>query len=176
MNIIAFEGKEPRIHPRAKIFQNACIIGDVEIGEDSSVWFNSVIRGDLGNVRIGARVNIQDLVIIHAHCTNVDNKIVCNGDVIIDDDVSINHGVVLHSCKINQGCFVGLNSVISDSVEVGELCLIMPNSFLPKGRKYPPYSLISGNPAKVVRPLQDKEISMIKNETLIYKELKNRYN
>lgn len=173
-NIVSFEGKNPKIATSAKIFDGVHIIGDVEIDEDSSVWFGSIIRGDLGYVRIGKRTNIQDLAIIHIY---QQDKNFPNGiPVIIGDEVTIGHRVTLHACKINHHCLIGMGSIVMDSVEVGENCFVTAFSLLPKGRKYPPMSLISGNPAKVVRPLRKEEIDMIKSEANLYIELKNRYN
>ncbi|RAX55271.1 gamma carbonic anhydrase family protein [Helicobacter sp. 16-1353] len=175
MAIIDFNGKTPKLGNNVKIFPNVNIIGDVEIGEDSSVWFGSIIRGDLNSIKIGKRTNIQDLTIIHTY--QPDNGNYPNGlSVTVGDDVTIGHRVTLHACKINNRCLVGMGSIVMDDVVVGEDCFISAFSLLPKGKKYPPMSLISGNPAKVVRPLREEEILNIKKEAQLYVDLKNRYN
>lgn len=175
MNIINFENKIPNIHQSVKIFPNVSIIGDVEVGEDSSIWFGSILRGDLNKIIIGKRTNIQDLTIIHTY--QPDNGHFPNGlGVSVGDDVTIGHRVTLHACKINNRCLIGMGSIVMDDVEVGEDCFISAFSLLPKGKKYQPMSLISGNPAKVVRPLREEEILNIKKEAKLYVELKNRYN
>ena len=174
MNIIEFDGKIPNVHKSAKVFGSASIIGDVEVGEDSSVWFGSVLRGDLNRIVIGNRTNIQDLAIIHTY--QPDGDMFPNGlGVNIGNDVTIGHRVILHACRIGNRCLVGMGSIIMDNVEVGDDCFITANSLLPKNRKYPPRSLISGNPAKVVRPLIEKEIQNIQMEAALYVNLKNQY-
>lgn len=176
MNIIKFENKTPIIHDSAKIFENVYIIGDVEIGEDSSIWFGSILRGDLNKIKIGKRTNIQDLAIVHAFQSG-NNSIYPNGlKVIVGDDVTIGHRVTLHACRVNDRCLIGMGSIIMDDVEIGEDCFIGAFSLLPKGKKYPPMSLVSGNPAKVIRPLREEEIKNIKKEAELYVDLKNRYN
>lgn len=175
MSIIKFEEKIPNIHKSVKIFDNVNIIGDVEIGEDSSIWFGSIIRGDLNKITIGKRTNIQDLTIIHTY--QPDNGNFPNGlSVKVGDDVTIGHRVTLHACKINNRCLIGMGSIVMDDVEIGEDSFVTAFSLLPKNKKYPPMSLISGNPAKVVRQLRQEEILNIKNEAKLYVDLKNRYN
>lgn len=171
--IIEFEGKKPEIGSGVKIFDGVSIIGDVSIGEDSSVWFGSVLRGDLNSIKIGKRTNVQDLGIIH---TLQPDAMFPNGlGVIVGDDCTIGHRVTLHACKIGNRCLIGMGSVVLDNVVVGDDCFITAGSVLLKNKKYPPMSLISGNPAKVVRPLQAKEIEAIKREAEFYLELKKRY-
>lgn len=173
MAIIEFEGKSPKINSSAKIFDNVNIIGDVSIDEESSVWFGSVLRGDLNSIKIGKRTNIQDLTIIHTY--QADSSFPNGIGVEVGDDCTIGHRVTLHACKIGNGCLVGMGSIIMDNVEVGDGCYITAFSMLPKGKKYPPMSLISGNPAKLVRPLRKEEIENIKKESKLYVDLKNKY-
>ncbi|MGX3011676.1 gamma carbonic anhydrase family protein [Helicobacter sp. 23-1044] len=171
--ILEFEGKKPQIKASVRIFDNVSIIGDVSIDEDSSVWFGSVLRGDLNAIKIGKRTNIQDLAIIH---TIQPDAMFPNGlGVIVGDDCTIGHRVTLHACKIGNNCLIGMGSVVLDNAVVGDECYITAGSVLLKNKKYPPMSLISGNPAKIVRPLQPKEIEAIKKEAQFYLELKGRY-
>lgn len=171
--VIEFENKKAVIHPSVRIFDNVSIIGDVSIDEDSSVWFGSVLRGDLNSIKIGKCTNIQDLGIIHA--LQADAFFPNGLPVIVGDDCTIGHRVTLHACKIGNRCLIGMGSVVLDNAVVGDDCFITAGSVLLKNRKYPPMSLISGNPAKVVRPLQTKEIEAIKKEAEFYLELKKRY-
>lgn len=174
MNILGFNGKFPDIHESVKIFQNVNIIGDVKIGADSSVWFGGVLRGDLNKIIIGERTNIQDLAIIHTY--QPDGDVFPNGlGVKVGNDVTIGHRVTLHACKIGNRCLIGMGSVILDNVEVGDDCFVTAGSLLPKNKKYPPMSLISGNPAKVVRPIREEEMLVIKKEAELYVSLKNQY-
>lgn len=171
--ILEFEGKKAVLHPSVRIFDNVSIIGDVSIDEDSSVWFGAVLRGDLNAIKIGKRTNIQDLAIIH---TLQPDGLFPNGlDVSVGDDCTIGHRVTLHACKIGNRCLIGMGSVVLDNAVVGDDCFITAGSVLLKNKKYPPMSLISGNPAKIVRPLQPKEIDAIKREAQFYLELKKRY-
>lgn len=172
--ILEFEGKKPQIHHSVRIFDNVSIIGDVSIDEDSSVWFGSVIRGDLNAIKIGKRTNIQDLVIIHT-LQQGDGAFPNGLPTIVGDDCTIGHRVTLHACKIGNHCLIGMGSVVLDNAIVGDDCFITAGSVLLKNKKYPPMSLISGNPAKIVRPLQPKEIEAIKKEAQFYLELKGRY-
>lgn len=173
MAIIDFNGKSPKITSSVKIFDNVNIIGDVSIDDDSSIWFGSIIRGDLSSIKIGKRTNIQDLCIIHTY--QADSNFPNGIGVEIGDDCTIGHRVTLHACKIGNNCLVGMGSVLMDNVEVGDWCYITASSLLLKGRKYPPMSLISGNPAKIVRQLRKEEIENIKRESALYIDLKNKY-
>lgn len=171
--ILEFEGKKAALHPSVRIFDSVSIIGDVSIDEDSSVWFGAVLRGDLNSIKIGKRTNIQDLAIIH---TLQPDALFPNGlGVSVGDDCTIGHRVTLHACKIGNRCLIGMGSVVLDNAVVGDDCFITAGSVLLKNKKYPPMSLISGNPAKIVRPLQPKEIEAIKREAQFYLELKKRY-
>ena len=164
-----YRGTHPRIHPTAFIEESAQIIGDVHIGEQSSVWFNAVIRGDVFHIRIGERTNIQDGTVVH----------VTNGThaTILEDEVSIGHNVTLHGCHVERGCLVGIGSIVMDAVRVGAQSLVAAGSLLTPGTQIPPRSLVMGQPARVKRPLTDEEVAGLavfwKNYieyTRIYKE------
>jgi carbonic anhydrase/acetyltransferase-like protein (isoleucine patch superfamily) len=148
-----FQGKHPQIHPTAFIEESAQIIGDVEIGEHSSVWFNAVVRGDVFHIRIGARTNIQDGTVIH----------VSNGThaTILEDEVTVGHNVTLHGCHIERGSLVGIGSIVMDGVRVGERSLVAAGSLLSPGTIIPPRSLVLGAPARVKRPLTDEEVASL---------------
>lgn len=140
--------KYPIIADSAYIADNVIITGDVKIGDDSSIWFNTVIRGDVEPTVIGNRVNIQDNSVLHQsdECP-----------LIIEDDVTIGHQVLLHGCTIGRGSLIGMGSIILDRVEIGEGAMIGAGSLVTPGTKIPPFTLALGRPAKVVRELNDED-------------------
>ena len=146
-----FQDKHPQIHPTAFIEASAQVIGDVHIGEQSSVWFNAVVRGDVFYIRIGRRTNIQDGTVIH----------VTNGThaTILEDEVTVGHNVTLHGCHIARGCLVGMGSIVMDGVVVGEKSLVAAGSLLAPGTRVPPRSLVIGAPARIKRALTDEEVA-----------------
>lgn len=146
-----FRGTRPQIHPTAYIEESAQIIGDVHIGEHSSVWFNAVVRGDVHFIRIGSRTNIQDGTVIH----------VSNGthETILEDEVTVGHNVTLHGCYVERGCLIGIGAIVMDGVRVGAHSLVAAGALLSPGTQVPPRSLVMGVPAKVKRPLSDEEVA-----------------
>lgn len=140
----------PTIHDSAFIAKNATVIGDVTIDEQCSIWFNTVIRGDVAPTKIGKRVNVQDLSLIHQSP---------NLPVIIEDDVTIGHQVTLHSCTIRKNALIGMGSLLLDGVEIGENAFIGAGSLVSPGTKIPPNTLAFGRPARVVRELTEKDIA-----------------
>ncbi|WNG36900.1 gamma carbonic anhydrase family protein [Archangium minus] len=149
MALRRFKDKTPRVHPSCFIEDSAQVIGDVELGEDSSVWFNSVLRGDVNPIRIGQRTNIQDLTMIHV----TSNRYTTN----IGDDVTVGHHVVLHGCTVGNRVLVGMGAIVMDGVEIGDDCIIGAGTLLTPGTKIPPGSLVVGSPGKVKRTLTDEE-------------------
>jgi carbonic anhydrase/acetyltransferase-like protein (isoleucine patch superfamily) len=145
-----FRGKHPQIHPTAFIEASAQVIGDVWIGEQSSVWFNAVVRGDVFYIRIGNRTNIQDGTVIH----------VTNGThaTILEDEVTVGHNVTLHGCYIERGCLVGMGSIVMDDVRIGAESIVAAGALVSPGTRVPPRSLVMGVPAKVKRPLTEEEV------------------
>ena len=146
-----FRGKYPQIHPSAFIEESAQIIGDVHIGEESSVWFNAVVRGDVFYIRIGNRTNIQDGTVIH----------VSNGvhATILEDEVTVGHNVTLHGCYVERGCLIGMGSIVMDDARIGEKSIVAAGALVSPGTKIPAHSLVIGVPAKVKRQLTDKEVA-----------------
>lgn len=145
-----YKNINPTIHETAFIAKNATITGDVTIGELTSVWFNTVIRGDVAPTRIGKRVSIQDLSMLHQSPDT---------PLVIEDDVTIGHQVTLHSSTIRKNALVGMGSIILDGAEVGESAFIGAGSLVPPGKKIPPNTLAFGSPAKVVRTLTEDDYS-----------------
>ena len=155
--IINFKGNSPKISKTAFIADSADVIGDVEIGDFSSVWFNAVIRGDRNSIKVGNRTNIQDNVVIHVDFIN---------GVKVEDDVSVGHGAVLHGCKIGNNVLIGMNSTVLNGAEIGKDSIVGANSLISAGKKFPESSLIIGVPGKVKRETEEEEIKNIaKNAT-----------
>ena len=141
------------MHPTAFIDDSAQVIGDVEIGEESSVWMCVVIRGDVNRIRIGRRSNVQDGTIVHVmkdtHPT------------VIGDNVTIGHGAVVHGCTIEDRCLVGMGAILLNGVTVGSGSIVAAGTLLPEGMQVPPRSLVMGSPGKVRRTLSDADLDEI---------------
>lgn len=146
--IYPYKDKSPIIDKSAFIADYATITGDVTIGAHSSVWFNTVIRGDVAPTIIGKNTNIQDLSMLHQSP---------NTPLILEDDVTIGHQVTLHSCTVRKGALVGMGSIILDGAEIGEGAFIGAGSLVPQGKTIPAGTLAFGRPAKVVRELNEAD-------------------
>ncbi len=156
--IIPYKGVLPKIDQRAWVAPGATIIGDVEIGRDSSIWFGVVVRGDVHKIRIGERVSVQDLTMIHVTHYKKEDK--SDGSpTIIGNDVTIGHRVMLHGCTIEDACLIGMSATILDDAVIGKESIVGAGALVTKGKKFPPRSLIIGSPAKVVRELTDEEVA-----------------
>ncbi|GAX87395.1 conserved hypothetical protein [Lebetimonas natsushimae] len=173
--ILRYKDDFPKIADSAWIAPSADIIGDVEIGEDSSVWFGCVIRGDVHFIKIGKRVSIQDLSMIHVTHFKKEKKIGDGFPTIIGDDVTIAHRVMLHGCKIGKACLIGMSATILDGAEIGDESIVGAGALVTGGKKFPPRSLILGSPAKVVRSLTDEEVEKIYQNAKNYVNYKNEY-
>ncbi len=157
--MIEYKGKRPSVHETAFVAPNATIIGDVEIGAYSSVWFNSVLRGDIAPIRIGNYSNIQDLSILHESP---------DMPLIIEDNVTVGHKVTLHSCTIKKGALIGMDSTILDGAIIGENAFVGAGSLVTGGKEIPPNSLVMGRPAKFVRELTEEELEEMKQINKTY--------
>jgi gamma-carbonic anhydrase len=146
-----FKGKHPQIHPTAYVAETATVIGDVEIGAESSVWFGAVVRGDVFYIRIGARTNIQDGTVVH----------VTNGThaTVLEDEVTVGHNVTLHGCHVERGCLIGMGSIVMDEVRIGAQSIVAAGALVSPGTVVPPRSLVMGVPARVKRQLTDEEVA-----------------
>lgn len=154
--------KTPIIHPTVFLAEGSQIIGDVEIGEQSSIWFNAVIRGDVNYIRIGKRTNIQDACVLH-----VSRK---TYPLIVGDDVTVGHSVTLHACDIGSRCLIGMGSIVMDGTKVGADSIIGAGALVTARTIIPPRSLVLGSPAKVKRELTNDEIRGIKESADHYIE------
>ncbi|MEO1942275.1 MAG: gamma carbonic anhydrase family protein [Campylobacterales bacterium] len=173
--LLRYKNWFPKIDPTAWVAPSADIIGDVEIGADSSIWFGCVIRGDVHFIRIGKRTSIQDLTMIHVTHHKRERVIGDGFPTIIGDDVTIAHRVMLHGCKIGNGCLIGMSATILDGAEIGEESIVGAGAVVTPGKKFPPRSLILGIPAKVVRELTDEEVEKIYANARNYVNYKNEY-
>jgi carbonic anhydrase/acetyltransferase-like protein (isoleucine patch superfamily) len=147
-------GFTPRIGENVFLAETAVVVGDVEIGRDSSIWYGTVLRGDVNSIRIGERVNIQDGAVVH---TLYEKSV-----AIIGDDVSIGHNVTVHGATIENGALIGMNAVVLDHAVVGEGALVAAGSVVLSGAKLEPGCIYAGVPAKFVKkldPEQSKEIN-----------------
>ena len=166
-DIRPYLGKHPKITASAYIDPAAVIIGDVIIGEDSSVWPCTVIRGDVHYIRIGARTNIQDGCVLHVMRDE--------HALILGDDVTIGHSVTLHGCTIESRCLVGMGAVILNGAHIGAGSIVAAGTLLLEGAKIPPGSLVVGHPGKVKRPLTGIDQASIDAYAARYVEYKNIY-
>lgn len=148
MPVYPYKNKIPQIAESVYLAENTIITGDVTIDAESTIWFNSVIRGDVAPTIIGKKVNIQDNSILHQSPNN---------PLIIEDEVTIGHQVILHSCKVRKGALIGMGSIILDKAEIGEGAFIGAGSLVPQGKVIPPNTLAFGRPAKVIRELTEED-------------------
>ena len=148
-----YRGTLPRVHPTAYIDDSAQVIGDVEIGEESSVWMAVVIRGDVHRIRIGRRTNVQDGAVIHvmkdAHPT------------LVGDNVTIGHGAIVHGCTVEDQCLIGMGAILLNGAHVGTQSIVAAGTLVTEGAQIPPRSLVMGSPGKVKRLLTHAEIAEI---------------
>jgi carbonic anhydrase/acetyltransferase-like protein (isoleucine patch superfamily) len=151
--IRAHRGRVPRIPPSAYIDDSAQVIGEVEIGEESSVWMCVVIRGDVNWIRIGRRTNVQDGAVVHG--------MLKTHPTAIGDEVTIGHGAVVHGCTIEDQCLVGMGAILLNGSHVGAGSIVAAGTLLVEGMKVPPRSLVMGSPGRVKRALTDAEVADI---------------
>jgi len=165
--IRTFQGIKPTIAASAFIEETAVVIGDVVIGEESSVWFHAVVRGDVHSIRIGRRTNIQDLSVLHVtHDTH---------PTVLGDDVTVGHHVVLHGCTIKDRVLVGMGALIMDGAVIGEDCVVGAGALVTERTIVPPKSLILGTPAKVKRQVTEAELAWIRESARNYVRYARQY-
>lgn len=149
-----YRGVTPRVHESAFVDPSAQLIGDVELGEKSSIWMNVVVRGDVNRIRIGRRTNVQDGTVIHVmrgtHPTT------------IGDEVTIGHAAVIHGCTLGDRVLIGMGAILLNGVEVGEDSIVAAGTLLPEETRIPARSLVMGTPGKVRRALSDNEVASIR--------------
>lgn len=162
MPIVRFEESTPAIGENLFLAPDAWIIGKTEIGNNVSIFFGAVLRGDINNVKVGSGSNIQEHSVLHTSYGL--------GDVTVGEDVTVGHRAILHGCKVADRCIIGMNSVLLDNAEIGEDSIVGAHSLISMGKKFPPRSLIFGSPAKFIRELSDEELLSIKHSAARYRE------
>ncbi len=167
MSVVSYLGKAPRIAPSAFLAEGSVVVGDVEIGDGSSIWFGTVVRGDVNHVRIGARTNVQDLSVVHVTSRTHPTS--------IGDDVTVGHGAVLHGCTVHDRCLVGIGAIVLDGAVVGPDAMIGAGALVPPGMVVPPGKLVIGSPAKVKRDLTQEEIASLRASAAHYVEYAASY-
>ena len=146
--IRAYKGIRPTLGARAWVDPSAQVIGAVELGEDASVWMNSVVRGDVNRIRLGARTNVQDNCVLH---------VTAQHPTVLADDVTVGHSVTLHGCTIERLCLVGIGAIVLNGAVVGEESIVAAGALVTEGMQVPPRSLVMGAPAKVRREVTEEE-------------------
>lgn len=157
--ILEYKGIAPTIHESCFVANSAEVIGRVEIGENTSIWYNCVLRGDENKISIGRDTNIQDGTVIH---------ISKDYETLIGDYVTVGHKAIVHACKIGNNVLVGMGAIILDGAEIEDNVLIGAGSIVTPGKKIPSGSLVLGSPAKVIRQLSGEEIQQLKQSAADY--------
>lgn len=148
-----FKGLMPTIDPTAFVADGVQLIGDVRIGQEASIWYNTVLRGDLAPIIIGNRTNVQDGSVGHVNTSQ---------PLILEDDVSVGHGAIIHGCRVGRGTLIGMGAIVLNGAEIGEYALIGAGSLVTENRRIPPYTLSLGSPAKVVRELTEADLERMR--------------
>lgn len=163
-SIIEYKGKKPIIGDGVFLADGACLVGDVSIGRDSSVFYNAVLRADLASIRIGERTNIQDNVTIHLS-TDV--------GVTLGDEVTVGHNAVLHACTVDDNVLIGMGAIVMDGAHIKKNCIVGAGALVTQGKEFPENSLIVGSPAHIIRSLTDDEIRKAREGVFHYIDVKN---
>ncbi len=153
MRILVHHGVQPVIHPSAFVAEGACLIGDVRLGKDVSVWFNAVLRGDINSIRVGDRTNIQDGAVLH---------VTHDLPVIIGPDVTVGHHAVVHACTLEECSLIGMNAVVLDNARVGPYAIVAAGAVVRENFVVPEGVLVAGVPARIVRALTGEERTQLK--------------
>ena len=162
-----FQGVQPVVPKSAYVEDTAVVLGDVVMGEECSVWFHAVVRGDVNCIRIGDRTNVQDLCMLHVtHDTH---------PLIIGSDVTIGHHVVLHGCTVKDRVLIGMGAILMDGAVIGEDSVVGAGALVTEDTIVPPRSLILGSPAKVKRPVTEKELAWIRESARNYIKYAQQY-
>ncbi|SEL89661.1 Carbonic anhydrase or acetyltransferase, isoleucine patch superfamily [Sphingomonas palmae] len=161
MPLYAFKGHRPTCHPTSWVAPSADVVGDVTLGEDVSVWFRAVIRADNTPIPIGARSNVQEGAMLHSDP---------GSPLTIGEDVTIGHHAILHGCTIGHRVLIGMGATVLNGAVIADDCLVGAGALVTEGKTFPPGSLIVGSPAKAVRPLDERAITMLKVSAAHYVE------
>lgn len=166
--LISFAGRSPRVHPSAFIAPTAVLIGDVEVGEEASVWFGAVLRADdpEHGIRIGARASIQDNCVLHVST---------RGPTVVGADATVGHGAIFESCTIADGALVGMNAVILQGARIGERALVAAGSVVPESMQVPPGVLVAGAPATIRKAISGESERWVSESAAHYLALGRAY-
>jgi carbonic anhydrase/acetyltransferase-like protein (isoleucine patch superfamily) len=164
--IRAYKEMRPRLGPRAWVDASAQVIGDVELGEDASVWMNTVVRGDVNRIRLGARTNVQDGCVLH---------VTRQHPTVLAEDVTVGHSVTLHGCTVERLCLIGIGAVVLTGAVVGEESIVAAGALVPEGMVVPPRSVVMGVPARVRRAVTDGERAGLRGYAERYVRYKDDY-
>ncbi|MFZ1082537.1 MAG: gamma carbonic anhydrase family protein [Candidatus Kryptoniota bacterium] len=165
--IVRYSGKNPNVHETVFAAEGAHIIGDVAVGEYSSIWFNAVVRGDVNFIRIGARTNVQDNTVIHV----TDKKF----PTYIASNVTIGHAAIIHGCKIEDYSLIGMGAILLDDCKIGDHSLVAAGSLVREGFFVPPKTLVAGMPARIIRELNADEMRRLEESAQHYVDLAASY-
>ncbi len=165
--VMPWQGHEPKMGRDVFLASGASVIGQVELGDDVNVWFNTVIRGDVNTIKIGARTNIQDNTTVHVT--------VNTGPTRIGSDVTIGHNAVIHACTIEDECLIGMGATILDGAIIRSRCFVAAGSVVTPGKEMPSGVMVMGSPAKPVRPLTEAELAFLKRSAKDYVETARSY-
>jgi len=162
-----YRSSVPRVHPTAFVDDSAQVIGSVEIGEESGVWMNAVLRGDVNTIRVGRQTNLQDGCIVH----------VMRGThpTWLGDQVTVGHGAILHGCTVRDRCLIGVGAILLNGAEIGEESIVAAGTLVTEGTKFPPRSLVMGRPGIRKRDLRDDEVAGILAYAARYVEYRKDY-
>ena len=163
----SYKGVAPRLGQRVYVDASAQVIGDVELGDHSSVWMNAVVRGDVHSIRIGAYSNIQDNCVVHVFKDQ--------HPTVLADHVTVGHSVTLHGCRIDSYCLIGMGATVLNDAHIGAESIIAAGTLVPEGMKVPPRSLVMGVPAKFRRQITEEEREGLRRYASNYYEYKESY-
>jgi carbonic anhydrase/acetyltransferase-like protein (isoleucine patch superfamily) len=168
MTLYSLDGVAPHTAGAGKFWvaPNAVVVGDVEIGENASIWFGAVLRGDLDRIRIGAGCNVQDGAVLHADP---------GFPLTMEAGSTIGHMAMVHGCTIGRGSLIGIGAVVLNGAVIGEECLVGAGTLVPEGKSYPARSLILGSPGRVVRPLGEEDVARLRKTAEGYQQRWKRY-
>jgi carbonic anhydrase/acetyltransferase-like protein (isoleucine patch superfamily) len=164
--LIEFCGKKPRVSSKSFIAPTSTLIGDVTVAEGASIWFGARLRGDIGRIVIGANSSIQDNAVIHVQE---------DGETIVEENVTVAHGAILHNCILKKGCLIGMNAVVLDNAVVGEQAIVAAGSVVAKGSEIPARQLAMGSPAKPKKEISERYLCLIERGADFYSQLAQKY-
>ena len=167
MPVIPFKEKTPVVSASSFVAPDAWIIGDTTIGDNVSIFFNAVLRGDIQSIKVGRGTNLQEHTLVHTSHEM--------SPALIGEDVTVGHRAIIHGCSIGDRCLIGMGATVLDNAEIGEECIIGAHTLVPKGMKIQPRSLVIGTPAKVVRSLTEDEIKSLTDSAVGYQTLGATY-